>query len=81
MKQILRVSEVVNLKSVDIDSANMQIHIRLGKGNKDRYTILAKANLKILREYWKLYRPGIWLFPSVHLENHLTTRTIERISE
>jgi integrase/recombinase XerD len=75
----LRVSEVVNLKPGDIDSANMQIHIRLGKGNKDRYTILAKANLKILREYWNLYRPGIWLFPSVNPENHLTTRTIERI--
>jgi integrase/recombinase XerD len=73
----LRVSEVANLKPGDIDSANMQIHIRLGKGNKDRYTILAKVNLMILREYWKLYRPGIWLFPSVNPVNHLSVRTIE----
>ena len=77
----LRVSEVVNLKPGDIDSENMQIHIRLGKGNKDRYTILSKVNLMILREYWKLYRPGIWLFPSVNPVNHLSTRTIERIFE
>lgn len=75
----LRVSEVANLKPGDIDSANMQIHIRLGKGNKDRYTILAKANLMILREYWKLYRPGIWLFPGANPVNHLSIRSIERI--
>lgn len=77
----LRVSEVANLKPGDIDSANMQIHIRLGKGNKDRYTILAKVNLTILREYWKLYRPGIWLFPSVNPVDHLCTRTMERVFE
>jgi integrase/recombinase XerD len=75
----LRVSEVANLKPGDIDSANMQIHIRLGKGNKDRYTILSKVNLMILREYWKLYRPGIWLFPSVNPVDHLSTRTMERV--
>jgi len=75
----LRVSEVANLKPGDIDSANMQIHIRLGKGNKDRYTILAKANLMILRKYWKLYRPGIWLFPGANTVNHLSIRSIERI--
>jgi integrase/recombinase XerD len=75
----LRVSEVANLKPGDIDSANMQIHIRLGKGNKDRYTILAKANLMILREYWKLYRPVIWLFPGANPVNHLSIRSIERI--
>lgn len=77
----LRVSEVANLKPSDIDSENMQIHIRLAKGNKDRYTILSKINLMILREYWKLYRPGIWLFPSVNPENHLSIRTMERVFE
>jgi integrase/recombinase XerD len=77
----LRVSEVANLKPNDIDSENMQIHIRLGKGNKDRYTILSKVNLAILREYWKLYRPGVWLFPSVNPLNHLSTRTMERVFE
>lgn len=50
----LRVSEVCNLKVMDIDSKNMQIFIREGKGKKDRYSILSKANLQILREYWKI---------------------------
>jgi integrase/recombinase XerD len=77
----LRVSEVVNLKPNDIDSSNMQIHIRLGKGNKDRYTILSKVNLNILREYWRLYKPGIWLFPGINPIKHLTTRSVERVFE
>ena len=50
----LRVSEVCNLKITDIDSKNMQILIRQGKGKKDRYSLLSKANLEILREYWNL---------------------------
>ena len=59
----------------------MQIHIRLGKGNKDRYAILSKVNLIILREYWNIYTPEIWLFPSVNPVNHLSARTIKRIFE
>ena len=53
----LRVSEVCNLKITDIDSKNMQILIRQGKGKKDRYSLLSKVNLEILREYWKRYHP------------------------
>lgn len=58
----LRVSEVCNLKISDIDSKNMQIAVRKGKGKKDRYTILSEENLKILRDYWKIYRPKEFLF-------------------
>lgn len=58
----LRISEVCNLKITDIDSKSMQILIRQGKGNKDRYSILSKGNLKILREYWKIYQPKEYLF-------------------
>ena len=58
----LRVSEVCNLKITDIDSKNMQILIREGKGKKDRYSLLSKANLEILREYWKRYHPTEYLF-------------------
>jgi site-specific recombinase XerD len=61
----LRVSEVCNLKIKDIDSEYMIIFVRDGKGGKDRYTILSKVSLKILREYFKAYRPNHpdgWLF-------------------
>ena len=60
----LRISEACRLKVKDIDSKNMQIFIKSAKGNKDRYTILSKTNLTILREYWKTCgKPTEWLFP------------------
>ncbi len=52
----LRVGEVVNLRVEDIDSKNMRIFVREGKGNKERYTILPEKSLEMLRKYWKKYR-------------------------
>lgn len=60
----LRLNEVSNLKVSDIDSTKMQLLIRNGKGGKDRFAILSIANLKLLRTYWKEYRPTDWLFTS-----------------
>ena len=59
----LRVSELAKLKIADIDSKNMQIFIRQGKGQVDRFSILSVANLAVLRKYYKQYRPKVWLFP------------------
>lgn len=47
----LRVGEVVNLKPADIDSERKVIHVRSGKGKKDRYTILSDVVLDVLRDY------------------------------
>lgn len=58
----LRVSEVVNLKITDIDSSRMLVHIRKAKGKKDRYVPLPESVLKLLREYYKKYRPKEFLF-------------------
>jgi len=61
----LRLEELCNLKVADIDSDRMQIHIRSGKGNKDRYVMLSEKILLLLREYWKRYRPKEYLFEGV----------------
>jgi len=58
----LRVSEVVHLKIHDVDSQRMLIRVEQGKGRKDRYTILSPRLLRELRQYWKQYRPPLWLF-------------------
>ncbi|MBM3522282.1 MAG: integrase [Alphaproteobacteria bacterium] len=58
----LRVSEVVHLKLADIDSARMVIRVEQGKGRKDRYVMLSTQLLTILRTYWRLSRPALWLF-------------------
>ena len=60
----LRVSELVNLKITDIDAQRMTIRVKQGKGGKDRYAILSQNLLVELRQYWKRYRPAIWLFPN-----------------
>ena len=52
----LRIGEVANLRVEDIDGKNMRIFVREGKGNKERYTILPKQSLEMLREYWRKYR-------------------------
>lgn len=58
----LRVSEVINLKIEDIDSKRMNIHIRNAKGRKDRIVPLSPTVLKLLRFYFKEYRPTEYLF-------------------
>jgi len=77
----LRVSEVVRLRVSDIDGQRRLIRVRGGKGRKDRYTLLSEMVLKLLREYWKAYRPKDWLFPGQKEGSHLTTRTVEKILE
>ena len=76
----LRLNEAANLKVSDIDSVNMQLLIRDGKGGKDRYAILSENNLKLLREYWKIYRPNDWLFRNLSnnkTNTHLSGRGIQ----
>lgn len=58
----LRVSEVINLKIEDIDSTRMIINIRQAKGKKDRIVPLSKTVLETLREYFREYKPKIYLF-------------------
>jgi len=77
----LRVSEASNLKVADIDSKNMQIIVRQGKGKKDRYTLLSKSNLEVLRKYFKVYKPKLWLFFGIDPLEKLNNRTLQRIFE
>ena len=58
----LRISEVVNLQLKDIHSDRMLIHVRHGKGDKDRFTLLSERLLLELREYWRRCKPTQWLF-------------------
>jgi site-specific recombinase XerD len=77
----LRLSEVAHLKISDIDSQRMMIRIQQGKGNKDRYTLLARRTLDILRDYWKMYRPFNWLFPGNLKDMPISGRTIQKVFE
>lgn len=58
----LRISECINLHLTDIDSSAMRIWVRNAKGKKDRITLLSPKVLKLLRNYYLIYRPKKWLF-------------------
>lgn len=75
----LRVSETANLLVSDIDSSRMSIFVRQGKGQRDRYSLLSQANLLILREYWRQYKPSLYLFPGSSPEKPISCRTIQQV--
>jgi len=59
----MRRAELCNLKVSDIDSAQMVVHVRNGKGARDRNIPLDPKLLETLREYWRWMRPKTYLFP------------------
>jgi len=59
----MRRAELCRLKVGDIDSTRMLIHIRQGKGGKDRDVPLSPKLLETLREYWRWMKPKTYLFP------------------
>lgn len=59
----LRLGETMKLEIADIDSVRMHIHVRLAKGNKDRFVVLPTITLKTLRRWWAEHRHPRWLFP------------------
>lgn len=78
----LRISEVCRLRPEDIDSRRGLIHVRLGKGNKDRYVMLSPRLLAALREYWARVRPsGGWLFPGRNSGRSLSPSAVNKALE
>ena len=61
----LRLSEALQLSVNDIDSHTMQVHIREGKGGKDRLIPLPEGTLTALRHYWKTHCHPVLLFPRI----------------
>lgn len=74
----LRISEACALQVRDVDSKRMMIHVRSGKGQKDRLVPLAATVLPLLRAWFRVFRPKLWLFPGEGGENHIHVRTVQR---
>jgi integrase/recombinase XerD len=75
----LRLKELLGLQVKDIDSARLVLHIRHGKGQKERLVPLAPRLLQLLRDYWREYRPATWLFPGAKATRTLTNSAVQRI--
>jgi integrase/recombinase XerD len=77
----LRVGEVVRLRPSDLDVERGLVRVRMGKGRKDRYTLLAKRALEAVRIYLAAYPSESWLFPGSTPARHLTTRSVQRVAK
>lgn len=75
----LRVGESVRLTISDIDGERKMIHLRGAKGKKDRYTLLSDSVLITLREYYKVYKPKVYLFEGQGEREHLSERSIQEV--
>ena len=74
----LRISEATRLKLTDIDSQRMMLRVEQGKGQKDRYVMLSPQLLEILRAYWKVTHPKVWLFPGDLPGRPITRSAVEQ---
>ena len=74
----LRVSEVANLKLVDIDSDRMLVLISCSKNKKDRYVPLPETILEKLRDYYDAYKPKFYLFEGQY-GGAISVRTVQSV--
>ena len=74
----LRVSEVTGLKVADIDGKRKVIHVRGGKGNKDRQVMLSDPLREVLLAWWRRTRPTEWLFPGEKPGRPVSRETVFR---
>jgi len=76
----MRRAEVTRIKVRDIDSQRMVVHIKQGKGGKDRDVPLSPKLLETLREYWRWKKPQVYLFPGEAKQGsngeHLTPKAV-----
>jgi integrase/recombinase XerD len=60
----LRLSEARNITVHDIDGRRMRLHVRQGKGKKDRFVPLTQSTYVLLQQYWLTHRNPLLVFPA-----------------
>lgn len=75
----LRRSELLNLKISDVDSKRRVLLIRNSKGYKDRQVPISDKTIGMLREYYKSYKPRIWLFEGQTVGKKYSERSLEQV--
>jgi integrase/recombinase XerD len=76
----LRISEACRLQASDVDGKKMLLHIRQGKGAKDRLVPLSPQALAVLRNYWLEARPSAaCLFPGRRSNTPITKDAVRKV--
>jgi len=75
----LRCGEVLNLRPGDIDSGRRLLVVRQGKGSKDRVVPISVKLIEMLRQYYKDYRPKVYLFEGIRPGRPYSTRSFQNV--
>ena len=75
----LRRSELLNLKPSDVDSKRHLLLIRLAKGKKDRVAPISDKMIEMLRRYYKVYRPKVWLFEGQKTGGQYSETSLQKV--
>ncbi|HOT88520.1 MAG TPA: tyrosine-type recombinase/integrase [Bacteroidales bacterium] len=75
----LRRSELLNLKSKDVDSKRHLLIIRNAKGYKDRVVPISEKLIEMLRDYYKAYKPKIWLFEGQKIGEQYSEESLAKV--
>ncbi len=73
----LRLNEALALRPAHIESERMVVRVEQGKGRKDRYVMLPERLLETLRQYWRVFRPKVWLFEGQAKGRALTDKAVQ----
>lgn len=71
--------ELLKLKPQDILSDRMLLPIKQAKGKKDRMVPLSEKLVSMLRDYYKGYKPQVWLFEGQKSGNAYSERSLELV--
>jgi integrase/recombinase XerD len=75
----LRRSELLNLKPLDIDSKRGILLIKQAKGKKDRIAPVSKKIIELLRNYYKAFKPSMWLFEGQNKGERYSEKSLENV--
>ncbi len=75
----LRSGEVIKLKPEDIHSDQGMLAILQSKGNKDRMIPISANLISQLREYFKIYKPKVWLFEGEKEGERYSQRSLQLV--
>jgi integrase/recombinase XerD len=73
----LRMNELANLRLCDIDSLDFRVKVCKGKGGKDRFTLFPQGLLQPMRNYYRQYRPKVYLFEGKVVGKPMHVRSIQ----
>lgn len=75
----LRISELLNLKWIDVDRHEMVIHVRNGKGGVDRSVMLDKSLLKLLEDYYRWQKPKVYVLNGQGVKEQYSDRSVNQL--